>query len=93
MLADVPTFAEQGIHGADTNNWYAVVAPAKTPAAVVNALSAAIRRTLQSEPAHSKLLALGAEPAFSTPDELAELIRNERGRWSRVIHERQIKGE
>lgn len=93
MLPNVPTFAEQGIHGADTNNWYAVVAPAKTPAAVVNALGAAIRRALQSEPAHSKLLALGAEPTFSTPDELAELIRNERGRWSRVIRERQITGE
>jgi tripartite-type tricarboxylate transporter receptor subunit TctC len=89
----VPTFSEQGIHGADTNNWYAIVAPGKTPAAAVDALAAAIQRTLQSEPARGRLLASGAEPAFSTPQELAELIREERARWARVIRERGIKGE
>ena len=92
MLPGVPTFAEQGIHGADTNNWYAVVAPAKTPAAVLDALSVAVRHALESETVRAKLLASGAEPAYSTPDELAEFIHNERTRWSRAVRDRQITG-
>ena len=72
---------------------YALVAPAKTPAGIVFTLNAAVRRTLQSEPTRGRLLASGTEPVFSTPDELAELIRNERTRWSRVIRERKITGD
>ena len=55
LLPDVRTLDEQGIRGVDSNNWYALFAPAKTPPAKIEQLNAAVRRALDGEPAHSRL--------------------------------------
>jgi tripartite-type tricarboxylate transporter receptor subunit TctC len=70
-LPDVPTFAEQGIAGVDSNNWYAIYVPAKTPPETVAALNRAVRAVLAT-PAVSERLARAARvPMASTPQELA----------------------
>ncbi len=93
VLPTVPTLAEQGLAGVDSNNWYALFAPAKTPPATVEALSQAVRRALQTPALRERLLATGAEPAPSTPQELATLLRQDSDKWGKLIVARKIKAE
>ena len=93
LLPQVRTLAEQGIAGVESNNWYAVVAPARTPKALIDALNQAIRRALQAQDARAKLVNSGAEPAPSTPEELADLMRSDGAKWAKIISEKNIKAE
>jgi tripartite-type tricarboxylate transporter receptor subunit TctC len=92
-LADVKTLAEQGIADVDTNNWYALFAPVKTLAATVQAISDAVRRALSNPTLKSRLLDSGAEPAPSTPAELAALLKHDTDKWAKLIRDRKIKPE
>lgn len=92
-LPDVKTLAEQGIANVDTNNWYALFAPVRTPAATVQALSEAVRRALNNPALKTRLLDSGAEPAPSTPAELAALLRHDTDKWARLIRDKKIKPE
>ena len=90
-LPDVPTFQEQGLAGVDTNNWYAIFVNAKTPTATIAALDQAIGSAIKA--AADQLLAMGAEPAPSTPAELATLLKSDTEKWAALIKEKGIKGE
>jgi tripartite-type tricarboxylate transporter receptor subunit TctC len=92
-LPDVKTLAEQGLAGVDTNNWYALFAPAKTPPATVDALNQAVRRALAQPALKDKLLSTGAEPAPSTPAELAALLKRDTDKWARLVRAKNIKPE
>ncbi len=92
-LPEVKTLGEQGIKGVDTNNWYALFAPVKTPPAVVEALNKAVRSALQAPALRDKLLKMGAEPAPSTPQELALLMKQDTEKWARLIRAKNIKAE
>jgi tripartite-type tricarboxylate transporter receptor subunit TctC len=92
-LPNVKTLAELGIPNVGTNNWYALFAPAKTPAATVTALNEAVRRALGNPALKAKLLETGAEPAPSTPAELAALLERDTRKWSKVIRDKKIKAE
>lgn len=92
-LPEVRTLAEQGIPGVDTNNWYALFAPAKTPPAALAELNAAVRRALTTPALRDKLLASGAEPAPSTPAELAALLKRDSDKWAKLIRDKKIKAE
>ncbi len=92
-LPDVKTLAEQGIANVDTNTWYALFAPVKTPAATVQALSEAVRRALNNPTLKARLLDSGAEPAPSTPAELAVLLKHDTEKWAKLIRDKKIKPE
>ncbi|MGL3109106.1 Bug family tripartite tricarboxylate transporter substrate binding protein [Bradyrhizobium sp. BR 1432] len=92
-LPDVKTFEEQGFKGIDTNNWYAIFVSSKTPLAVVETLNKAVRASLTAPDVNAKLIALGAEPAPSTPDELAALLKTDTEKWSALIKAKNIRGE
>jgi tripartite-type tricarboxylate transporter receptor subunit TctC len=92
-LPGVKTLAEQGLAGVDTNNWYALFAPAKTPPATVDALNQAVRRALAQPAVRDKLLGTGAEPAPGTPAELAALLKRDTDKWGRLVRARNIKPE
>lgn len=92
-LPDVKTLAEQGIANVDTNNWYALFAPARTPPATLQALSDAVRRALANPAVKARLLDTGADPAPSTPAELAALLKRDTDKWARLIHDKKIKAE
>ena len=62
LLPDVPTLDEQGIHGVESNNWYALFAPAKTPRARIEQINAAVRRVLSNDPYRARLIDSGADP-------------------------------
>ena len=92
-LPDVKTLEEQGIKGVDTNNWYALFAPAKTPPEIVDALNKAVRNTLANPAVREKLLKTGTEPAGSTPQELATTLRRDTEKWAQLIRAKNIKAD
>jgi tripartite-type tricarboxylate transporter receptor subunit TctC len=92
-LPDVKTLAEQGIPNVDTNNWYALFAPAATPPARVGALNEAVRRALSQPGVKARLLEAGTEAAPSTPAELASLLKRDTDKWARMIQDKKIRAE
>jgi tripartite-type tricarboxylate transporter receptor subunit TctC len=93
LLSQVPTLDEQGIHGVESNNWYALFAPANTSPARIEQLNAAVRRVLTSEAVRQRLVDSGTEPAPGSPGELAALVKSDTSKWSRIIRDKKIKGE
>ncbi|SEK15823.1 Tripartite-type tricarboxylate transporter, receptor component TctC [Variovorax sp. OK605] len=88
LLPDVPTVAESGVAGTkgfEADQWYGLVAPAGTPAAVVAALNQQINRSLDSAEVKMRLGAEGAEPTPTSPKAFGDLIASEMVRWDRVI--------
>ena len=92
-LPDVPTFMEQGMGGVDSNNWYALFVPAKTPPDVVAALNRAIRNVLATPAVSEKLAASGAVPMASTTQELTLLLRQDTEKWGKLIRDKKIVAE
>lgn len=74
VLPDVPTIAEGGLKGFRWDSWGAIFAPAKTPRAIVNKLNRAITDALRQPDVGSRMHALGAEPAPTTPAELDKFV-------------------
>jgi len=92
-LPDVPTLEEQGIKGVESNNWYALFAPSRTPTARIDELNAAVRKVLTSEPYRTRLAESGADPKPSTPAELAAIVSADTAKWGRIIKEKGIKDD
>jgi tripartite-type tricarboxylate transporter receptor subunit TctC len=85
VLPDLPSADEQGLKGFDTPGWYAFVAPAKTPDAVIKRLNQALVAALESPAARERLQQLGNEvppPEQQTPEFLAQFIRSEIAKWA-----------
>lgn len=91
LLPEVKTFAEMGVPGVDSDNWYALFTSKGTPAADAERVSQAVRRALGNEAVRAKLQASGAEPAPSTPAELATLLKNDTAKWAHVVRAKNIK--
>ncbi len=81
-LPQVPTIAESGLTGYETSSWYGILAPAGTPVAIVNRLSAEINKAIQNADVRAKLASEGAEPVGSSPEGFSAHIRAELGRMS-----------
>jgi tripartite-type tricarboxylate transporter receptor subunit TctC len=92
-LPSTPTMAEAGVPGVVVVNWYGLVAPAKTPRAVIEKISAETRKAIQSPDMTQRLAAEGSEAVGSTPKEFEAHIRAEQALWSRVIKQAGIKAE
>jgi tripartite-type tricarboxylate transporter receptor subunit TctC len=88
---DLPTVAEQVPVRYESSLWYALLAPAKTPPAIVERLHAATVKELRSAGLSQPLLALGAEPVGNSPRELSGFIAAEIKRWTRVIEQANIR--
>ena len=90
-LPDVPTVAESGFPGWEADQWYGVVAPAGTPAALVNRLNAEINKALALPDVAQQLAVEGAVPMPGTPQAFGELIKRELPRWATVVKAGQVK--
>jgi tripartite-type tricarboxylate transporter receptor subunit TctC len=84
-LKNIPTFAEQGLPAFESIGWFGIVAPAKTPPAVVAKLNAALVAELKQPSVVERIRALGAEPMPQTPEEFAAFIVREIDRWTKVV--------
>ncbi len=92
QIPEVPTLIEAGVPGFEATQWYGVVAPAKTPAPIVEQLSAQIRRSLAQPELRKRLEDEGAQPSDMGPAEFGRLIREEIARWAKVIHAARLEG-
>jgi tripartite-type tricarboxylate transporter receptor subunit TctC len=89
---DIPTVAEAvKIPDYEVDSWYAMFAPAKTPAAIVTRMQKEIARAVQTPDVKQKLLEQGGDPVASTPEELDRVVKTELRKWAEVIREAHIK--
>ena len=87
---DVPTVAESGVKGFNVSNWQGVLAPAKTPAALVKKLNADILASLKLPGMTEALAVQGLEPAGGTPEEFGALIKTEIAKYTQVVKAAKI---
>ncbi len=92
-LPDVPTIAEAALPGFDASQWYGLVAPAGTPAPVIDTLNAICRTTLSTPAMAARLEQEGADAMPSTPDGFAAHIASELARWGAVARAANLKAE
>ena len=91
-LPDLPTIAAT-VPDFEAVQWYGIVAPARTPAAVITLLNREINRALASPALKSRLDAEGAEAAPGTPEAFGAMIVQEIARWKPVIEQSHMKPE
>lgn len=92
-LPAVPTFREAGLKDFVITNFTGLVAPAGTPSEVVTTLQRAAVQALQDESVKKSFASMGVEAVGSTPEAFAQLIRDDLGRWGRVVREKGIRLE
>ena len=90
-LPDLLTVAESGVTGYDVSPWYMLLAPARTPQAIVAQINRDSAAGLRQPDAVKILGSEGAELVLGTPAEAADLLRRELARWSTVIKEANVK--
>jgi tripartite-type tricarboxylate transporter receptor subunit TctC len=93
LLPGVPTVAEtgQGLEGFEVLGWFAILAPAKTPAAVVSFLNAELNKMITKPAIVTRFRELGAEPMGGKPEDAVAYIRAEQEKWGKVIRDAGIK--
>ena len=93
-LPDVPTIAEAGVPlpaGLEMREWYGMIAPPKTPQAIIGKLNAEMVKIFKRPDVQMKLADMGAELAGSTPKELAQQIANDVKTWAKVVKEAGVR--
>jgi len=84
-MPELPTFDESGLKGYEVTGWYGILAPGKTPKAIVNRLNTELRRTAGDPQIQKRLRARGIEPSQLTSEEFAVLLRKEIPKWAKVM--------
>ena len=92
VLPEVPTFAELGYPDVIADNWSGVLAPHKTPAAIVARLNQAFNAVVRDPEVRRRFAENGVSTIGGTPEDLTELIRSETARWRKVVKETGVKG-
>ena len=92
-LPDLPTVAEAGVAGFAVSQWYAMLAPAGTPPALIARLNREINQALRDPDTARRITAEGSDPVGSTSRQLATLMQSERDKWAKVIRAAGIRGE
>ncbi|MGZ3285605.1 MAG: Bug family tripartite tricarboxylate transporter substrate binding protein [Xanthobacteraceae bacterium] len=87
LVPDVPTVAEAGYPGFEVLGWYALFAPRETPKPVVAKLSVDIEKIVGSPDIRDKMLQLGAEPRYLSPEQVAAFVAVESPKWGQLIRE------
>jgi tripartite-type tricarboxylate transporter receptor subunit TctC len=85
ILPNVPTMAEQGMPGFNAGIWIGLLAPAGTPPAIIERISVAANEALKTEMVGNALRTQGIDALGGTPQEFADFIRTDIGRWTKLI--------
>jgi tripartite-type tricarboxylate transporter receptor subunit TctC len=91
LAPGLPTVAESGVPGYESVVLYALFAPAKTPAAVINRLQSELVQYLRSPAVTERLAGIGVEPVASSPRELAEAVQSEMTRMGKLIKDARLR--
>jgi tripartite-type tricarboxylate transporter receptor subunit TctC len=92
-LPDVPTVSEGPVKGFVVANWYGLVAPVRTPAAIVERLNRDVVRVVHDPDLAQRYAADGAEGVGNTPQQFAAHIKSEIDKWGKLIKETGIRGD
>jgi tripartite-type tricarboxylate transporter receptor subunit TctC len=92
-LPEIPTIAETGVPGYEAYSWVGIVAPAKTPKAIVTRLNQEIVDILKQKDVAEKLNQQGALPVGDTPEQFAAYIKTEIDKWGAVVRAANIKAD
>jgi tripartite-type tricarboxylate transporter receptor subunit TctC len=92
-LPDVPTFAEQGLPGAEATNWWGLMAPVGTPAAALKRLETEMNAILDSAETQKRFQLEGSEVLRMTPQEFGQHVSAETDKWTHVVKQAGIKAE
>lgn len=84
-MPELPTFIESGLKDYDVTGWYGILAPGKTPRAIVDRVNAELRRVLGDAETVERLAQRGIEPMPGSPADFAALIRREIPKWAKVM--------
>jgi tripartite-type tricarboxylate transporter receptor subunit TctC len=90
-LPDVPTLNEAGVKGYEAALWTGILAPAGTPAPIINRLNAEIAKVLELKDVQEALARQGAEAQPSSPAEFAAFLKSDSAKWARVVKEGGIR--
>ena len=90
---DIPTFEESGVPGLVFEHWWGVMAPARTPAPVVERLQGEIAKALAAPDVRERFAAFSLDPRTNTPTEFRALIEADLVRWAKVVRDAGIKAE
>jgi tripartite-type tricarboxylate transporter receptor subunit TctC len=93
IAPEIPTVAESGFPDFEAVGWFGLVAPARTPAAILNRLNAESIKAANSPDVREKLTAIGFDVVTSTPEAFARYIRSEAGKWRQVAKQMGLKAE
>ena len=91
MLPDIATLAEQGYPDTSSDNWYGLLAPAKTPPEIVAKLNQAFVAAINDPVVKEKLIQSGAIPVANSPEEFGKFLKEELERWGKLVRRMGIK--
>ena len=92
-LPDVPTTTEQGFPQVQALLFSSMLAPARTPSAIVRRMNAEVVKALRAPEVQKRLADIGAVPAPSSPEEFRKILRSEGDRWGKLIREKKIRAD
>jgi tripartite-type tricarboxylate transporter receptor subunit TctC len=93
LMPELPTISEAGLAGFDANNWYGLLAPAKTPRPVIMRLNTEVAKILNMPDVKDFLFKQGLDAAPGTPEQFAAYMKSERAKWGKVIKAAGLKAE
>jgi tripartite-type tricarboxylate transporter receptor subunit TctC len=90
LLPNVPTMEEAGLQGYELTNWFGLVAPAGTPAPLLNQIHADVSEALRQRDVVAKFIAMGLKPGNTSPEQFKVFVKNEYAKWGTVIKRSNI---
>ena len=90
ILPNVPTVGES-VKGFESNTWFGILAPVKTPKAIIDTLNAAINKALQDPAVKKAIENEGGEVLGGTPEQFAKLIKSDLAKWGTLVKESGAK--
>jgi tripartite-type tricarboxylate transporter receptor subunit TctC len=91
LMPNLPTISEAGLPGFDANNWYGLLAPAKTPRPIIMRLNAEVTKVLAMPDVKDFLFNQGLDPAPGTPEQFGAYIKSEKTKWAKVVKDSGAK--
>ncbi len=93
LFPELPTLDEAGVTGFDMDSWAGIVAPARTPPAIVTRLNTELRKIIDDPDIRSKLGNVGFEAFSSSPQELEDFVKVQLGKWGKMVKDAGIQPE
>ena len=93
LLPDVPTIDESGLKGFEIGTWFGLLAPAGTPADIVNRLNGAIVKIVGTADFRERMSSQGMDPTSSTPTEFSAYIKSELAKFAKIVQTARIQAE